>query len=222
MINVRCVNQNWYDQELQSYRKILKILLPKWETGAECLILVIMLALILELSLLLPACFFMNGRSCSKKGYLCFPDCKISWMVPHKSEPLSGPCNISWYAADNHCKWFRCKKAQSFTLFHELGHLIRKESAVDSWEEHLEEKKWCDHFAGAVLMPSHLLSDPVTHFDSLKKQAAALRVSPYAYLVRQRQLKLISQHDYNTLHAEIQEEWKKSKKAERTWWRPTA
>jgi len=106
------------------------------------------------------------------------------------------------------------KKAQSFTLFHELGHLIRKESSVDSWEEHSEEEKWCDHFAGAALMPSHLLqkcilSNPVTDFGSLKKQAAALRVSPYAYLVRQIQLKLISQHDYNALHEEIQEEWKK-------------
>ena len=47
------------------------------------------------------------------------------------------------------------KKAQSFTLFHELGHLLKQESSINGWGHHQKKmEKWCDEFAGNVLMPA--------------------------------------------------------------------
>ncbi len=46
------------------------------------------------------------------------------------------------------------KKAQSFTLFHELAHLFKKENALDNWNHQNDNiEKWCDKFAGNILMP---------------------------------------------------------------------
>ena len=48
------------------------------------------------------------------------------------------------------------KKAQSLTLFHELGHLLRGESALDDWDNQSRQiEKWCDELAGNVLMPAN-------------------------------------------------------------------
>ena len=45
------------------------------------------------------------------------------------------------------------KKAQLFTLFHELGHLLNRESSLDSWDSHEHKlKQWCDRFASNILI----------------------------------------------------------------------
>lgn len=99
------------------------------------------------------------------------------------------------------------RKAQNFTLFHELGHLLRRESNVDNWKSHTQIETWCDRLAGAILMPQDQMVIPVQDSGDLKKAAKKLQVSPYAYLVRQKQLKLISQDLYNNLEAAIKKEW---------------
>lgn len=98
-------------------------------------------------------------------------------------------------------------KAQSFTLFHELGHLLRKESSVDDWNTSPAVEQWCDHFAGAFLMPKRFLSQRPADLHTLKQIAEGLQVSPYACLVRYRQLNLISQSFYRKLEQEINNEW---------------
>ncbi len=69
-------------------------------------------------------------------------------------------------------KRFDAPAAKMFTLFHELGHLLLKQSGIcdlreriagksSSWETATVEK-FCNHFAGAFLVPqSELLSHPV-------------------------------------------------------------
>ena len=108
------------------------------------------------------------------------------------------------------------RKAQSFSLFHELGHLIRTESAIDDWNYHNRKtEKWCDEFAGNVLLPIEQLPDLKQNdidLDNVKDIAKKFKVSPYAYLVRLRQLRRISQNNYAGLEAQLEEEYKQFRK----------
>jgi len=99
-------------------------------------------------------------------------------------------------------------KAQSFTLFHELAHLLRKESSTDGWTDDKAVERWCDNLAGSILLPSDVVNESVYEISTLKKVSQAFKVSPYAYLVRQKQLKLIDDLLYRRLEAELKREWK--------------
>ncbi len=105
------------------------------------------------------------------------------------------------------------KKAQSFTLMHELGHLLKGNISIDSWQENdSEEETWCDQFAGNVLMPENQFRDSVAStpedIQDIKNIAKEFEVSPYACLVRLRQIGKITQPQYEqfeqTLKAEYQ------------------
>ena len=103
-------------------------------------------------------------------------------------------------------------KAQSFTLFHELAHLLKKQSVLDEQKEveiQGDEEKWCDMFAGEVLMPREDFLRKVgtfSHEEPLEKQikhierlAEESQVSSYAFLVRMRHLDVVTQSQYNEL-----------------------
>ena len=103
-------------------------------------------------------------------------------------------------------------KAQSFTLFHELGHLLKKQSVLDEQKEiglQKDEEKWCDMFSGAILMPQEDFLrevDTFSHEEPLEKQikhieklAKKFQLSSYAFLVRMRHLNSINQSQYNEL-----------------------
>ncbi len=103
------------------------------------------------------------------------------------------------------------RKAQSFTLFHELGHILRRESAMDMWGAFdRQTEHWCDRFAGAVLMPAELVARRWEGRPTLavvKKTSQSFGVSPYALLVRARQLSLISQSEYEPLEHTLMQEY---------------
>ncbi len=106
------------------------------------------------------------------------------------------------------------KKAQSFTLFHELGHILRKENSLDIWEDqNIQIEKWCDKLAGNVLMPANKLQNitlpgnPSDALSNIKSLAKSFKVSPYACLVRLRQLRKITQPVYNHIEEELIEEF---------------
>ncbi len=109
------------------------------------------------------------------------------------------------------------KKAQSFTLMHELGHLLRRENALDDWNEnHRLTEKWCDELAGNILMPApefHIAAqhgmDDLTAIDEV---AARFKVSKYACLVRARQLKIITQSAYDKYFHDLETEYQAAKK----------
>ncbi len=111
-------------------------------------------------------------------------------------------------------------KAQSFTLFHELGHLLKKQSALDEQKKielQEDEEKWCDMFAGAVLMPEEDFLREVetfSHEEPLEKQmrqiekpAKKFQVSSYAFLVRMKHLDVITQPQYNALENQLRKNY---------------
>lgn len=106
------------------------------------------------------------------------------------------------------------RKAQSFTLMHELGHLIRDDTNIDSENTADSDiEKWCDKFAGETLMPAssgiwqQLTDDELA---DIKKLAKKFNVSPHACLVRLRQLEKIEQHIYDSRVAQLKEEYKQA------------
>ena len=104
-------------------------------------------------------------------------------------------------------------KAQSFTLFHELGHLLKKRTAINSatrFESESGEERWCNDFAGNLLMPSSLFRRNETLPDNpselakrVKELASRFSVSPLACLVRLRSMGMIDQENL----AEVKSRW---------------
>lgn len=104
------------------------------------------------------------------------------------------------------------KKAQSFTLMPEVGHLLRGNRSIDRWQEsESDDEKWCDQFAGNVLIPSNWLTaiGTITELKSLKKYATTLQISPYAFLVRLRQSHKIDQRQYEHFERELENEYQR-------------
>ena len=100
------------------------------------------------------------------------------------------------------------KKARSFTLFHELGHLLKKNMAISCETINNKEEKWCDEFAGFILMPSAPeWNNSLKKLEDLKKIARDFKISPYACLVRLKQLKLISQKEYKGFEKQLKKEY---------------
>ena len=109
------------------------------------------------------------------------------------------------------------KKAQSLTLFHELGHLLRRESALDDWDNKSQQiEHWCDRLAGDVLMPT----DPflaitrgrdIKNLNDVKDIANKFKASAHACLVRLGQLNVINYNLNKKIEAQRVEEVKKIK-----------
>ena len=104
------------------------------------------------------------------------------------------------------------KKAQSFSLYHELGHLLAKKNTLDYViKKNDKTEQWCNIFAGNVLMPENEIVELIKNqsFENLvdiKPLAERIKTSPYAFTVRLRQLGKISQNKYNEIENEIKEE----------------
>ena len=103
-------------------------------------------------------------------------------------------------------------RAYSFTLFHELGHLLKEENDVDSWNERNEkEEEWCNQLAGEVLMPENQFRDVkiegITELHNIEKIAKKFLVSSYACLVRLKNLNIISRKQYLDFERQMKEEY---------------
>lgn len=106
------------------------------------------------------------------------------------------------------------KKAQSFTLMHELGHILCGDTAINKADSKIET--WCNQFAGHVLMPTQdLRNDSVTNLRYIKEYAKRFKVSPYAMTVRLRQADKIDQYTYKRLEHEINQEHEALKKQQK-------
>lgn len=105
------------------------------------------------------------------------------------------------------------KKAYSFTLLHELGHLIRKENEIDGWDSHDKRvEKECDQFAGQILMPTEnflkkVIDSQISNLQDVEKLSKKFHVSKYACLVRLQTLKIISREEYLEFEKELQREY---------------
>ncbi len=101
------------------------------------------------------------------------------------------------------------RKAQTFSLLHELGHLLRKKSEIDEWKDTDQDvETWCNELAANVLMPPKEFRAATHrhHIDHLKdiyKVAKSFKVSRYACLVRMKQLRIIDSEAYRKLETEL-------------------
>ena len=112
-------------------------------------------------------------------------------------------------------------RAQSFTLFHELGHVLRKESSLDRWVHGRQEEQWCDKLASNILMPTQEFLHQVDKkgrvdtLELIKPVADIFKVSSYACLVRLRQLNKINQSIYEKLERQIKKEYDDIRKTQK-------
>ena len=101
------------------------------------------------------------------------------------------------------------KKAQTFSLFHELGHLLRKKSEIDEWEDNNKNiETWCNELAANVLMPAEEFRSvtrghQVDDLNDVSKTAKSFKVSSYACLVRMKQLQIIDSKTYQNLESKL-------------------
>ena len=111
------------------------------------------------------------------------------------------------------------RKAQTFSLFHELGHLLRKKSEIDEWEDDNQNvETWCNELAANVLMPVEAFQHATRghQIDDLKDVsniAKSFKVSDYACLVRMKQLQIIDSETYQKLAAKLREFYQEQRRS---------
>jgi Zn-dependent peptidase ImmA (M78 family)/transcriptional regulator with XRE-family HTH domain len=92
-----------------------------------------------------------------------------------------------------------------FTLFHELGHILKKQSGL-CYPEKIEKSQTfefeCNSFAGKLLIPTEIIVQTESA-DEIYKHAKSLKVSSEAYLRRLFELKYISGDKFYRLLSEI-------------------
>ena len=102
-------------------------------------------------------------------------------------------------------------KARSFTLFHELGHLLMKDTAIDvSFGDSTNNKESiCDEFAGNILMPTDLIIEKGKKIkqnatlEKIETISKKFKTSIYATLVRLSNLGMIHKKKYKELEASL-------------------
>lgn len=115
-------------------------------------------------------------------------------------------------------------KAQSFTLFHELGHLLRKENAIDGQTPPYAQRgieRWCDQFAGEALMPGNAFlhkTEGITiagkveeYVKEINKVAHHFQVSRLACAVRMCQLGKMTNKEYDEVQKLLRKEHENEK-----------
>ncbi len=89
-----------------------------------------------------------------------------------------------------------------FSLFHELGHLLRGEVGLCSitMEENMDIERYCNRFAAEFLMPEEMFVEMINRYgkspEQLKKLQRIFGVSIHAMMIRLLNLGLISQKEY--------------------------
>lgn len=102
-------------------------------------------------------------------------------------------------------------RARAFTAVHEFGHVLL---AVRGEETRFaESERWCEEFAGEVVMPTDWLVEEVTTSSGptlrrVEDAARAFHVTPLAAAVRIARTKLMPADEINTVIAEIRQRWK--------------
>ena len=90
-----------------------------------------------------------------------------------------------------------------FSLFHELGHLLRGEVGLCSitMEENMDIERYCNRFAAEFLMPEEKFINMVRKYgkspEQLRKLQRIFGVSIHAMMIRLLNLGLISQEEYD-------------------------
>lgn len=103
--------------------------------------------------------------------------------------------------------------ARSFTLFHELAHILRGDSGIcftNRIQDRNTEEWICNSLAGEILIPKANLR-ATTDLKEIVKSARSFRVSREAYLRRLKEEDLIADNDFFILLERIKSTYKKTK-----------
>ena len=118
-------------------------------------------------------------------------------------------------------------RAKSFTLFHELGHLLKQQSVfdVEGSSSQSGSEGWCNTFAGEVLMPQTIFRQETKAFsltETVQEQLRQIRmisekfyVSPYACAVRMQHLNIVDRQRYEAIANLLKEEYRQSTETQR-------
>ncbi|MFA1701642.1 ImmA/IrrE family metallo-endopeptidase [Mycobacterium intracellulare] len=108
---------------------------------------------------------------------------------------------------------------RTFTLFHEVAHLINRTSGLCALRETVDEEALANNFAAAFLMPEaavrmNILDDvePGKVADHLARH---FKVSALAAAVRLRRLGFISDSDLDGIRAASEEQWEQARLAQK-------
>ena len=106
-------------------------------------------------------------------------------------------------------------KAKSFTLFHELGHLLMKKTMIDTsiGKAKSGEESICDNFAGNILMPTEQIREEINRLEftrgkdvtleKIERVSKTFKTSTYATLVRLRNLQVVNEKKYRELESSL-------------------
>lgn len=115
------------------------------------------------------------------------------------------------------------KRAKTFSLFHELAHIVRKTSSlclIDFDERNDEEEKICDRIAAETLMPQKQFSvdaieirekDQNWESHSLQILADRYGVSIFSIIRRLHELNFIDKYSYSTIYKREEYNFKSNK-----------
>jgi len=108
---------------------------------------------------------------------------------------------------------------RTFTLFHEVSHLISRTSGVCVLRESVDEEALANSFAANFLMPESAVRDhlsgeqgPMTAAEQLARH---FKVSPLAAAVRLRRLDVIDDDDLEAVRAASDENWQRARDAQK-------
>lgn len=106
-----------------------------------------------------------------------------------------------------------------FTLFHELGHILRHTSGMclmdfTNTQTKIEEEFECNNFAAEFLIPSNAIIQ-TKNLSEIKKYSNMLGVSREVYLRRMKDLKQINDLSFFSLLEDIKSTYKEKKKQDK-------
>lgn len=107
-------------------------------------------------------------------------------------------------------------RARAFTAIHELGHIIL---ALRGEIESPASERWCDEFAGEVVMPTAWLAEEVgsssasSALGRVEDAARAFHVTPLAAAVRIARAKAMPADEINSVISEIRGRWNEEREA---------
>jgi Zn-dependent peptidase ImmA (M78 family) len=100
--------------------------------------------------------------------------------------------------------------ARTFTLFHELGHLLNSESGACTPENVHENQKTefrCNKFAGQFLIPENTIVE-TDNLDEIRKYSSQLKISREVYLRRLYESEMIDDKKFFSLLKTIKASYK--------------
>lgn len=107
---------------------------------------------------------------------------------------------------------------RTFTLFHEVAHLINRTSGLCALRESVDEEALANNFAANFLMPEPAvrarLSKPDGPLSVAEQLARHFKVSPLAAAVRLRRLDIIDDDDLEAVRADSEENWARQREAQ--------